>query len=327
MPTSEFDLIERLGQTLKAPAITGDVVCGIGDDAAVLRQGGGTLAWTVDSAVEGVHFMLTWLSFDALGYRSFQAAASDLAAMGATPVAALSSLTVPAAADDDDVVSLAQGQQEAALELQCPVIGGNITRGEHWSVTTSLIGRCPSAMYRSGAKQDESLWLIGDVGLAHAGLQSLRLPIPNPGLALRGYIAECQLAWRRPSALCTRGSELIGRANSCIDISDGLAGDARHIALASSVKLVLEEKKLRAALPRALYKLAAAYGKDALDWALYGGEDYALLASGPEADRPAWAAPIGYVGAASSDPTDAVCLQTATGALHPLHGGFDHRLV
>jgi thiamine-monophosphate kinase len=288
---------------------------GIGDDAAVLAPASETSVVSVDASVEGVHFDRAYLGYEDIGYRAFQAAISDLAAMGAVPVAALSALVLPRALPCAALDALTVGQAQASRETGCPVVGGNISRGGELSITTTVIGRAAEPLRRAGARPGEQLWLVGDVGLAAAGLALLRI---TSGTPLEPGLARCVPAWRRPRARLEQGLELVGRASAVIDVSDGLAADARQLASASGVRVVIDRELLRASLDRALRAAQRRLGRSALHWALRGGEDYALLAAGPARLRPSCAIAIGYVA-------------RGTGAFLawgrrrvPLEGGFDH---
>ncbi|HEX3774947.1 MAG TPA: thiamine-phosphate kinase [Polyangiaceae bacterium] len=264
----------------------------IGDDAAVLRSRE-RLVWTIDSAVEHVHFERAWLTLEDLGFRSFQAAASDVSAMGGKPWCALSSVIVPKNFSANDLKRIARGQRAAARALGCRVVGGNLARGAELSLTTALLGITARPLLRSGAKAGDELWLCGEVGLAAAGLRLLqRGSVPKTSAARRALNA-----FRRPQAELAFGVALAGRAHAAIDISDGLCGDAAHIAEASRVKIIIETPRLERALSAELRTLAPTLGVSALELALYGGEDYALLAAGPARSRPRGAQVIGYVAA------------------------------
>jgi thiamine-monophosphate kinase len=275
------------------------ILVGIGDDAAVLEMRAGRLIWTVDCAVEGVHFRTEWLSLEDVGWRSFHAAVSDVAAMGGTPVAALSNLVIPQSMPAAAVRSLAKGQALAARSLRCPVVGGNLSRGSELGVTTTVLGRVDRPLLRSGARAGDELWLVGDVGMARAGLLWLskkrRTPMREMDARTRRAIARCVDTWRRPEALVRLGARLRAHARAAIDVSDGLSTDAAHLAEASGVRVVIEDAALRAALSRDLVTASAVLGTDALDLALSGGEDYALLATGPSRSRPRGARRIGRV--------------------------------
>jgi thiamine-monophosphate kinase len=253
---SEFERIARLRDVFGESG----ALVGIGDDAAVLATVAEPLVWTVDAQVDGTHFRLDWLTWEDVGWRSFMAAASDVAAMAAEPVAALSSLVLADDVDDAALDALARGQAAAAREVGAPIVGGNMARGRETSITTTVLGRASSPITRSGARAGDGLYLAGAVGKAGAGLAAL--------MAGGSHDPETLQAWRRPRALVREGLAMRGIANAAIDISDGLAADAWHMAEASRVVLVFDEAALRAFGPE-------------LRFVLGGGEDYALLASGP----------------------------------------------
>jgi thiamine-monophosphate kinase len=257
---------------------------GIGDDAAVLALSaaggdhdvGRRLVWTVDEQVEGTHFRRDLVSWRDIGWRSFMAAASDVAAMGADPWCALSALVVPDDVDDAALEEVAQGQQAATQAVGAPVVGGNLARGPVLSIATTLLGTCPRAILRGGAMPGDGLWMAGRVGLAAAGLRAL--------LAGKGGTASLEtavLAWRTPRALVAEGRAMATAAHAAIDVSDGLACDVGHMAQASVVCAVLDEDALLADAD--LASAAGALGASALDLALHGGEDYALVAASPVA--------------------------------------------
>jgi len=312
--TSEFARIagiERLlggGRAAKSRAVE----LGIGDDAAVLRLDGRAV-WTVDAQVEGVHFLRRWLSLEDIGYRSFQAAASDLAAMGAHPICALSSLALPARFTDAELSSLVRGQSEAARQCRCPVVGGNLSRASELSLTTTLLGRVETPLLRSAARAGDELWLVGDVGSSGLGLHAL----VHRSRKDRN-ISACIARWRRPRARIAEGERLVGRAHAAIDLSDGLAGDAGHIARASRVRLVLVAELIESALASELVAAANRLGLSALELALHAGEDYALLCAGPAELRPRFARPVGHVEQGAG-----VWLESC-GRRKKLTGSFDH---
>ncbi|MFZ5889782.1 MAG: thiamine-phosphate kinase [Myxococcota bacterium] len=311
--TSEFARIARIQRLLENGASTArGIEIGIGDDAAVLRADG-RCVWTVDAQVEGVHFDRRWLSLEDIGYRSFQAAASDLAAMGARPLGALSSLALPRELSEPNLRRIVQGQARAARECGCPIIGGNLARAGELSLTTTLLGKVERPLLRSDAKAGDELWLVGDIGLAALGLFAL-----SHGTRGSASVRHCVGVWRRPRALLREGALLVGRARAAIDISDGLAGDAGHLAAASGVQLTFDADELEATLSPHLLSSARELGLSALELAVRGGEDYALLCSGPAERRPRFARPIGHVGRGQG-----VWLERA-GRRKKLSGSFDH---
>ena len=322
----EFEAIELLRGLFDGPAKSVAAV-GIGDDAAVLRWRKESVVWTVDANVEGVHFEREWLSLSDVGWRSFQAAVSDLAAMGARPVAALSSLVLPAGFQSRQLRQLGVGQADAARAWRCPVLGGNIAKGTALSVTTTVLGEAEKALLRSGACTGDELWLVGEIGLATAGWQSLKRVGPNRARAwsarrsvLARALVRCLQAWRRPVALLHRGRQLVGRASAVIDVSDGLAGDAGKLAAASGTRVIIETDALERVILPELRVVAQWLGTSARELALAGGEDYALLACGPPKRRPRWARRIGRIEAGAGAALEGHRVVTA------LEAGFDHLL-
>jgi thiamine-monophosphate kinase len=306
---------ERLFRQDGAP----HVVRGIGDDAAVLQPPKGKLVTSVDVAVENVHFRLDWLSLGEVGSRSFHAATSDLAARGATPLGALSSLVVPKRLSAREVKALSRGQSTAARELACPIVGGNLSSGTELSVTTTVFGSVSRPLLRSGARPGDELWLIGEVGLSRAGLLALERGLNAAGSReAQRDLAPALRAFRRPKARVAAGLLLRGRARAVIDVSDGLAKDASHLAGASGCRVWIDEGLLRGILPRALERAARRLETTALELALEGGEDYALLATGPANKRPDVARRIGHV----STGTGVAVIRD--GKVRRLRGGFDH---
>jgi thiamine-monophosphate kinase len=320
----------RFAETSAGPS-GARVRVGIGDDAAVLEAIGaseGPLVWTVDAQVEGTHFRTDWASWEDIGWRSFMAAASDLAAMGAEPVAALSALVLAASVDDGALDALARGQAAASIATVAPVIGGNLARGGETSITTTLLGRAIAPVLRSGARPGDGVWLAGPVGLAGVGLAILTQSVQNARIVDHTDAAICLGAWRRPVARIEQGRALAGVAHAAIDVSDGLAHDAWQLATAGDVRIVLDLAAILAAGGEALAAGARLVGAAPEEFALHGGEDYALLAASDRAL--AGFVRIGSVEATEREPAaygaaDArVLLRTERGLTALAPRGFDH---
>jgi thiamine-monophosphate kinase len=313
--SDELARIELLRGIFAASAEGSGVRVGIGDDAAVLEGG---LVWTIDAQVEDVHFRRAWLAWEDVGYRSFMAAASDLAAMGATPVAALSALALSGAITDEALSALARGQAEAARAVGAPIAGGNLAAGATTSVTTTLLGRADRPMLRSGARAGDTVLVAGALGLAAAGLSALMQDARDKLQDAR--IAPALEAWRRPRARIDDGlAAARGGATAAIDVSDGLARDASLVAVASNVTIALDGAAILAHGGRALAGAAAAIGRDPLDLALHGGEDYAVVVTA-DAPLPGFT-PIGRVEPRGRD----VLVLVEGGVARPLEPrGFDH---
>jgi thiamine-monophosphate kinase len=296
---------------------------GIGDDAAVLELLGASeaslLVWTIDAQVDGTHFRTDWASWEDIGWRSFMAAASDLAAMGAEPAFALSALVLAPSVDDEALDALTRGQAAAAAAVGAPVVGGNLARGTETSITTTLLGRASVPVLRTGARPGDGLWLAGPVGLAGVGLALLDKHMQSARMQDADTFA-CVQAWRRPVARIAEGRALAGVAHAAIDLSDGLAHDAWQLAEASGVRLVLDHAALLAAGGEALVAGAAVCGGDPTEHALYGGEDYALLAASSR-ELPGFLQ-IGVVEAYESGAR--VLMRTSHGVTAVEPRGFDH---
>jgi thiamine-monophosphate kinase len=310
---SELSRLARLRQLFGAtPA--GGIVLGIGDDAAVLAQGAGSLIWTVDSSVEGVHFRREWATLRDIGWRSFMAAASDLAAMGATPRGALSALVLPGDFSDAELEELAQGQADAAKAIGTSVVGGNLSRGGELSITTSVLGEAIRPVLRSGAKVGDVVAVAGALGLAAAGMHALERG--DATVALTNAI----IAWRRPRALIDPGVIGNAKATSGIDVSDGLAIDVSRLAAESNVGIIIDAERVLSVSGAELTEAARALSCDPLELALHGGEDYALVMTFAPGDVPSPFVEIGTCGADVG-----VLLETADGTRQKLAlRGFDH---
>ncbi len=274
MSRSEFERIARLAACFGEPAPP-DV--GIGDDAAVLHPAGPVLA-TVDAAVEGRHFRRDLCDLEGVSERAIEAAMSDIAAMGGSVrgrgCGLLLAWALPGSLGDDDLDALARGAQRAASRAGAVIVGGNLTAGLELSLTTTVLGASRGRVVgRSGARVGDVVVVSGPMGAAALGLRAL--------LAGRGGEAEFAsfvARWRHPRARLDLADEVARVASAAIDVSDGLAQDAGHVAKASGVGIALRATAIPT-LPGAA-EAAARLGADAAHLGLTGGEDYELLATG-----------------------------------------------
>lgn len=322
---SEFAAIAVLEKVLTRGARSENVVVGIGDDAAVFRRPSGELVCSVDSSLEGVHFDLGWLSVELAARRAMHAAVSDLAAMGAAPLGAVVALEVPRGTPKATFQAIAKGQARAVRESGCPIVGGNITRGQRLAFTTTVLGTCKAgaSVLRSGAQPGDEVWLSDQVGWAGLGLSLLQSGEVASGLGTPGETALARLRaravrrWRTPSAKISTGLAWASRANAMIDVSDSLASEARHLATMSNLKLVLDAARLRST-HEAVFAACTALGRDPWPLVLGGGEEYVLLATGPAGRRPRGAHVVGYVTQGNG------AWLEREGRATPLTPGFDH---
>lgn len=266
---AEFDLIERF--LARAPAgARADVRVGPGDDCAVVRGEG--IALSADMFVEGVHFRREWLTPEEIGYRAAAGAFSDLAAVAARPIGVLVSLALPERDAGDMAVRLMDGVGEVAELVGATLLGGDVTRSpEGVVVDCTVVGEARRPVLRSGAAPGDSLWVTGRLGgAAHAVRSLLRGEEPHP--AARERFARPVPRTREALWLEERGV-----LRAAVDLSDGLAGDVSHVAVASGVAALLD----RGSIP--VHSALASEGADeALRLAVSGGEDYELLFAAAE---------------------------------------------
>jgi thiamine-monophosphate kinase len=227
------------------------LIAGVEHDAAQV----GGLVVTQDALVEDVHFRLDWIGFRDLGWRAAAVNLSDLAASGAEPLALVVTLAVPRWTRVADVVELYEGIREAGV----PVVGGDTTAAPVIVLSVTALGRAERVPGRTGARAGDLLVVTGPLGAA--------------GAAFRGQ------AYVRPPLRLAEGRELARHAHAMLDVSDGLAVDAAHIARRSGVRCVIELERVPLAEGATLEDLAF-------------GEDFELVAAVAE---PAGLAVVGRV--------------------------------
>ena len=280
----EFELLARIRERLPAPGP--QVRRGSGDDAAIGVPGGAT-ATSVDAVVEGVHFRRDQASLAQIGHKALATALSDLAAMGAEPGEAYVVLGKPADLDEDGCLELLDGMTALATATGTTLAGGDLTRAAELFLAITVVGHADSPellVSRSGARPGDALVVTGELGGAAAGLQLLaadaRADPPGVGSSLASARMRARQLEPVPRLGAGRALGAAG-ATAMIDISDGLGGDALHLAAASGVGLRIDAE----AIPQeeGLQELAAAASQDPLELAVSGGEDYELLASIPPA--------------------------------------------
>lgn len=272
----EFELIRQFFAA--APCAQGGegIALGIGDDCALLAPAPGEqLAISTDTLVAGVHFPAVSDPF-LLGQRSLAVAASDLAAMGATPLAFTLALTL-AETDPAWLRDYARGLSQMARQCGLTLVGGDTTRGP-LSLTMTVLGGVPAgqALTRSGARAGDLVCVGGELGNAAGAL-----PLVLGERQADATLAEPLLShyWSPPPQIGL-GQALRGKATAALDISDGLLADCGHIATASAVALRLELERLP--LGAALIGFLGLDG--ARQAALTGGDDYVIAFTLPPAE-------------------------------------------
>jgi len=274
--SGELALIARLRALAGAPK-DGHVRLGIGDDCAILRAPAGhELLVTTDFSLEGRHFRRTWHSPQSIGHRTLARGLSDLAAMGARPLAAFLSLALPKAVARDArwMDGFFAGLLALSAEAKVPLSGGDTAEAPGAEVLADIvvIGSAPAgrALTRSGARPGDAIYCTGALGGAAAELAELS----KAPARFRRAQAEDEHPHLFPQPRLAVGAALLRRklATACIDISDGLSTDLNHLCEASGVAAELDAVLLPAHPLTAM--LAPAQQMAAI---LHGGEDYELL--------------------------------------------------
>lgn len=314
----EFELIRNYFAAAPCAQAGEGVALGIGDDCALLMlPPGEQLAVSTDTLVAGVHFPDVCDPF-LLGQRALAVSASDLAAMGATPIAFTLALTLPDV-EADWLQAFARGLNVMAQSCGLRLVGGDTTRGP-LSLTLTVFGRVPAgqALTRSGAQPGDLLCVGGPLG---DGAGALALVLNER--EAQASIARTLLArYWSPQPQMALGQALRGKATAALDISDGLLADCGHIALASQVRLLVE----RDSLPISDQLLAFCGLQAAQHMALSGGDDYLLAFTLPSEhlanlQEAGW--PVHVIGRV--EPGEGVALIDANGQDIPvLTRGYQH---
>ena len=306
--SGELALIERIRRRVERPK-SAEVRLGIGDDCAILRpRPGEEIVVTTDLCLEGRHFRRDWHSPASVGHRTLARGLSDLAAMGARPVAAFLSLALPRAIAAGASASpwlngFLDGLLQLAAEVGVTLAGGDTAEapGDAILADIVLLGAVPAGrgLRRSGARAGDRLFCTGSLGGSAAELRLLARageaghapsPASRPARAANTAAANPHPQLFPEPRLAT-GMALLRRAlaSAAMDLSDGLSTDLRHLCEASDLaaEVWLADLPLHPLAVTLGNALGDALGGPAINLALHGGEDYELLF----AARPAAAVP------------------------------------
>jgi thiamine-monophosphate kinase len=293
-------------------AADGAIPLGIGDDAAVLGEHNGWLLAAVDMLVEGVHFQLEcdqtpgFATPYQVGRKALAVNLSDMAAMAATPVAALVAVAANPRKSTHDLPNVYQGILDLSREFATPIIGGdtNSTNGP-LTISVTILGKTEKEWRRSGGRPGDELWVTGSLGGSLAGHH----------LEFQPRLAEAQ--WLAEHVAIS----------AALDLSDGLSIDLRRLAEASDCGARLLREQIP--ISHAAIKMSALDGGSPLDRALHDGEDFELLLAVPKKEAVAlsgwpFSTPIVKVGELQPQELG-VELCDRAGIRHPLPaGGFLH---
>jgi len=299
----EFGLIDRLTKDIK-PQNT-STKYGVGDDCAVLHYPDTEVLVTTDMLMEGVHFDLTYIDLQHLGWKSAMVNISDIFAMNGTPRQLTVSMALSKRFSVEDMEQFYQGMRLACDKWGVDIVGGDTTSsytGLAISITCIGEARKEDIVYRNGAKETDLVCVSGDLGAAYMGLQLLERektvyyqmvdeakkkgkPVPDfqPDFAGKEYLLQRQLKTEARGDIIQRLREAGIRPTAMMDISDGLSSELMHICKQSGAGCRIFEKQIPIDYQTAV--MAEELNMNVTTCALNGGEDYELLFTVPIGDH------------------------------------------
>ncbi len=302
----EFGLLERLTGDIKPGH---GVVKGIGDDCAVIEGEDFYKLVTTDMLVSGDHFRCDWHSPWQIGWKSIVVNVSDIASMGGLPDYALVSMALPDGTEVEFMEEVFKGMKDACDSHGVDIIGGDTTHGNELVINVAMLGHVERELLclRSDARLGDMICITGDLGKSWAGLELLRA-------SKTGY-TEFYL---QPQCQLDTGRMLAPYVNAMIDVSDGLASEVKHICRESGVGAEIKMKDIP--ISEKTIEAGSSLGKDPLEWALSGGEDFELLytVSREQYKNVKSTGPI-VIGSILDDG-----VYLFDGHRKPLKGGYDH---
>lgn len=280
----EFGLIDLL--TANVNIHHESTLKGVGDDAAVIKNGETCTVVTTDLLLEGVHFDLSYFPLKHLGYKSIVVNLSDIYAMNATPKQVTVSLGISSKFSLEAIEELYAGMLLACNQYQVDIVGGDTSTSKQGlciSITAIGEAKAEDIVYRSGAKENDLLCVTGDLGAAYVGFQLLERekrvfmanPQVQPDLEGKDYIIERQLKPEARKDVIALLNTLGVKPTAMIDVSDGLSSEIFHLCSKSKVGMNLFEEKIP--IDPMTYNVARELDLDPTLTALSGGEDYELL--------------------------------------------------
>ena len=299
----EFGLIDRLTEDIKPK--NESTKYGVGDDCAVLHYPDSEVLVTTDMLMEGVHFDLTYIDLQHLGWKSAMVNISDIFAMNGTPRQMTVSLALSKRFTVEDMEQFYSGLRMACDKWGVDIVGGDTTSsftGLAISITCIGEARKEDIIYRNGAKETDLICVSGDLGAAYMGLQLLEReksvyyqmvdeakkngkPVPDfqPDFAGKEYLLQRQLKTEARGDIIQRLREAGIRPTAMMDISDGLSSELMHICKQSKVGCRIFEKQIPIDYQTAV--MAEELNMNVTTCALNGGEDYELLFTVPIGDH------------------------------------------
>lgn len=280
----EFGLIERIKRETNLSNITSQL--GIGDDAAVVNHGGEMTLLSKDLLLEGIHFDLSYMPLQHLGYKAVAVNVSDIAAMNGKPTQVAIGLALSNRFSLEAVDTLYEGIRMACQNYKVDLVGGDTTASPYGLIiSVSILGMSAKEkiVYRSGTKENDIICVTGDLGGAYMGLQILERekavfkanPAMQPDIQKYDYVVRRQLKPDARMDIIYELEEAGVLPTSMIDISDGLASELLHLSKSSGVGMKVFEDKIP--IDNQTFETAMEFNLDPITCALNGGEDYELL--------------------------------------------------
>lgn len=296
---------------------------GIGDDAAVWEASGGLQLATTDTLVQDVHFSFDTAKWEDLGWKVIAVNVSDIGAMGGVPQYALVTLALPPGVLVADIERLYDGILEAAQSYHVAVVGGDMVTAPVVVITVALWGyqEHGSPLTRSAARPGDLIAVTGCLGDSAGGLAVLKGEV----CPVAGVASHLRRAHLRPVPRVMEGQTLARLGvKAAIDISDGLVADLGHVCQASKVSAMVHADRVPLSA-----QLRQVFGPKAIDLALFGGEDYELLFTAPEAlietARSQLYCPVTVIGEiVAGEPGKVTLLDTDGNPVSWTRGGWDH---
>jgi thiamine-monophosphate kinase len=272
---SELDLLRIVSSKPKNPS----AILGIGDDCALFSGKRGVYLVTTDMLVEGDHFSLDYFSPFEIGIKSMESNVSDIAAMGcAKPLYAFVSIALKDGTSAEFLREFYRGLGTSAKRHGIDIMGGDTTHGKLMVVNVTLIGFAASEALirrRSSARAGDLIFVTGKLGASTAGLRLFQRGISGHMAVKRKHT--------QPGSRMDVAEKVARISHAMEDVSDGLASEVRNICLASCKGAVISAADVPIA--RETRMAAGAVGESALDFALFGGEDFELVYTVAQKDR------------------------------------------
>lgn len=280
----EFGLIDKLCADFKP--VNESTLMGVGDDAAVLEASGQLTLLSTDMLVEGIHFNLSYMPLQHLGYKAVAVNVSDIAAMNGVPMQITVNLGLSNRFSVEAVESIYEGIRFACQDYKIDLVGGDTTASSSGLIiSVSIVGEATKdkVVYRNGAEVNDILCVTGDLGGAFLGLQVLERekevfqanPEMQPELGQFEYLIRRQLKPTARMDIVYELAELGVVPSSMIDVSDGLVSEVFHLCKQSDLGASIFEDKLP--IDQETHNAAMEFKMDPTTCALNGGEDYELL--------------------------------------------------